>query len=194
MLQSLNRLHPAITKKQKPWEAVELIWLRFLEAFSMHSEGQSCIAKIQDVLDLIILLSSSNRSANKQSAMGILRNISFNNSNRPRLLTSGKYKYLKDFLLYAVIHLLFTRCIGDFLNVLNNKLVSGSLDEKIMVVTIIWALAANNQKAKLMLKCAGLETKLQETLKALHLTVEYNVDPEVLDQIYYVLKILKEDK
>lgn len=59
-------------------------------------------------------------------------------------------------------------------------------------VTIIWALAANNQKAKLMLKCAGLETGLQEALKALHLSVEYEVDSKTLDRMYYVLNMLKD--
>ncbi|GJQ85225.1 hypothetical protein Trydic_g13065 [Trypoxylus dichotomus] len=160
LLQSVNRLHPAVTKKQKPWEAVELIWLEFLETFSGHPEGQLLIAKAPDVLDLVILLTYSNRLPNKRAAIAILRNISFCSSNRPRLLSSA-----------------------DFLNVLSTKLVSGNLDEKIMVVTIIWALAANNQKAKLMLKCAGLETKLQEALKALHFSVEYEVESKVLDQI-----------
>ncbi|KRT81126.1 hypothetical protein AMK59_5745, partial [Oryctes borbonicus] len=143
LLLSLSRLHPAVTKKQKPWEVVELIWLEFLETFSVHSEGQFSIAKVPDVLDLVILLTYSNKLSYRRLAMGVLRNVSFCSSNRPRLLTSG-----------------------DFLDVLSNKLVSGNLDDKVTVVTIIWALAANNQKAKLALKCAGLETKLQEALKA----------------------------
>lgn len=67
-----------------------MIWLEFLLTFSSHSEGQHAIAKLPDVLDLIITLTNSSKSTNKEAAMTVLRNISFYSSNRPRLLASGK--------------------------------------------------------------------------------------------------------
>lgn len=57
----------------------------------------------------------------------------------------------------------------------------------------MWALAANNQKAKLVLKCAGLDTKLKELLRILQVSEEEKVQPEDLNRMHYVLNLLKDD-
>lgn len=88
-LNYISRLHPALTKKQKPWDTVELIWLEFLQIYSLYPEGQSSIAKINDAFELIITLTNSTKVPNKNTALLVLRNIAFYQPNRSRLLTSG---------------------------------------------------------------------------------------------------------
>lgn len=80
----------------------------------------------------------------------------------------------------------------DFLHVLQTKLANGSYEDKNIVVSIIWALAANNQKAKLILKCAGLDVKLQETIKYLQLSKQQETDINDIQRMHYVLTLLKE--
>lgn len=89
LLQHLSRLHPAITKRQKPWESIELLWLNFLEKFTTYPEGQAHVAKFPDTLELIITFANGGKSINRLNAMYVLRNVSFYPSNRSRLLTSG---------------------------------------------------------------------------------------------------------
>jgi len=47
LFQCLAKLHPSITKKQKHWEAVELMWLQFLSDFTFYSEGQQTLPKVE---------------------------------------------------------------------------------------------------------------------------------------------------
>jgi hypothetical protein len=128
LLGSTARLHPAITKKQKPWDLVELIWLEFLQTFTTYPEGQSSVAKISDVLDLVMTLTSTSKGPNKTTALMVLRNIAFYQPNRSRLLTSGQYDCLLD---DAQTHFHFAVAVsGEFLNLLKNKLDSGNREEK----------------------------------------------------------------
>lgn len=90
LFQSISRLHPASTKRQKPWESIELIWLQFLEIFTTHPEGQTCVAKIADVLELILAMTASSKVQNRELALTVLKNLSFYQPNKPRLLASGK--------------------------------------------------------------------------------------------------------
>lgn len=50
LLQCLPKLHPSVTKKQKHWEAVEMMWLEFLSDFTLHAEGQLAVPKVQQSL------------------------------------------------------------------------------------------------------------------------------------------------
>ncbi|XP_069703739.1 rotatin isoform X2 [Periplaneta americana] len=43
----LHKLHPTLTKKQKHWDVVELMWLNFLSTFTFFPEGQQSIPKIR---------------------------------------------------------------------------------------------------------------------------------------------------
>ncbi|XP_017780002.1 PREDICTED: rotatin [Nicrophorus vespilloides] len=88
-LQTVTRLHPAITKRQKPWESIETLWLEFLNEFTSYVEGQTCVAKLTEVFELLMTFASSSRGNNKRLALEVLKNISFYQPNRPRLLTSG---------------------------------------------------------------------------------------------------------
>ncbi|KAG5864924.1 hypothetical protein JTB14_019478 [Gonioctena quinquepunctata] len=172
LFQSLSRLHPAITKRQKPWESIELIWLEFLQTFTTHPEGQTSVAKIAEVLELIMTLTTSSRAQNRQMAMSVLRNISFYQPNKARLLGSG-----------------------DFLNILQSKLSNGSKEEKNTVVAILWALSANSQKAKIILKSAHLDEKIQNILKHCQLLGggDFGWKTEDLERMRYVLDMLRDN-
>jgi hypothetical protein len=47
LFQCLPKLHPSVIKKQKHWEAVELMWLEFMSDFTFHAEGQLAVPKVQ---------------------------------------------------------------------------------------------------------------------------------------------------
>ena len=59
--------------------------------------------------------------------------------------------------------------IGEFLQVLHRKLVDGALVEKTIAASMVWALIANNQKGKAVIKCSGIHAKLQKALNQMHL-------------------------
>lgn len=90
LFSTFTRLHPAITKRQKPWDFVEVLWLDFLQVFTSFPEGQAAVAKIPEVLELIITLTTSAKATNRKEAVYVLRNIAFYQPNRPRLLMSSK--------------------------------------------------------------------------------------------------------
>ncbi|CAG9829728.1 unnamed protein product [Diabrotica balteata] len=171
IFQSISRLHPAITKRQKPWEFVELIWLDFLQTYTIHPEGQAAVAKIPDVLELIMTLTNSSKMKNRLMAIMVLRNATFYQPNKTRLLSSA-----------------------DFLNIVQSKLTTGSDEEKNIVVVIIWALAANSQKAKIVLKSIHLDDKLQNVLKHCQLlkSKESCLNTEDIDRMQYVLQMLRD--
>lgn len=100
-----------------------------------------------------------------------------------------KYFFSGSCLLNACLFFV----IGEFLNVLRSKLEHGSMDEKNAVVSILWVLAANNQKGKLALKCANLDVKLQEVLKQCHI-LEDRFDPRDVKRMHLVLKLLRENE
>lgn len=66
------------------------------------------------------------------------------------------------------------------------------MEEKNAVVSILWVLAANNQKAKLVLKCAGLDGKLQEILRQCHI-LEGSFSPGDVKRMHLVLKLLRDN-
>lgn len=94
------------------------------------------------------------------------------------------------FLVCIRINLNF---IGEFLNVLQSKLSLGTSNEKKTAVSIIWAMAANNQKAKLVFKSAKLDAKLDNIIKCAKL-LGHSSDSfrqEDLDMMELVLDILR---
>ncbi|XP_066146267.1 rotatin isoform X2 [Euwallacea fornicatus] len=170
LFQAMSRMHPAATKRQFPWDNVELLWLEFLQTYTRYSEGQSAIAKENDLLDVVIGLANSSKEINRRQALMVLRNVTFYQPNRPRLLSSG-----------------------DFLNLLQLKLSSGTCEEKKTIVVIMWSLAANNQKAKLVFKSAKLDSKLENLLKCVKLlgnaSDSYGKDDlELMDLVLSILR------
>lgn len=74
------------------------------------------------------------------------------------------------------------------------KLANGNAEEINCVVAIIWALAANNQKGKLTLKCARLDEKLHEIIKKCRLLPESDFTSQDVDRMFLVLNVLRDNE
>lgn len=61
--------------------------------FTFYPEGQTCVAKSFEQIELVISLALSTKSTNKILAMNVLRNVAFHQNNRAVLLSSGNYYY-----------------------------------------------------------------------------------------------------
>ncbi|KAF3426006.1 hypothetical protein E2986_13230 [Frieseomelitta varia] len=169
LLQFFTKIHPITTKRAKPWPLVELYCLEFLIDFTYYEEGQLCVPKAVDGLDVLFQLSKYSSSSNRILAISILRNLAFNTTNRPRLLSSV-----------------------DFINVLHDIFKNGTLDEIRIAGSMLWSLVSNNQKGKLIIRSAGFSQSIQEALGRITLL---NVDEEkdeedLIKMLQYILKIL----
>ncbi|KAL1501895.1 hypothetical protein ABEB36_007134 [Hypothenemus hampei] len=170
LFQSIQKLHPAMTKRQRPWDRVENIWLEFLQMFTIYPEGQSLIGKNPDLLELLMMLANTSNEPNRKLSLLVLRNVTFYQSNRPRLLSSN-----------------------DFLHLLQVKLVSGDQEEKKTIAVIMWSMAANNQKGKLAFKTAKLDLKLENAIKCFKLKGN-ELNREDLELMELVLGLLREPR
>ncbi|KAL6436580.1 hypothetical protein ACFW04_004801 [Cataglyphis niger] len=169
LLQFFTKIHPTLTKRVKPWPLVEMYCLEFLIDFTYYEEGQLCVPKATDALDVLIHLAKCSSSSSKVLAISILRNLAFNITNRPRLLSSV-----------------------DFINLLHDIFKSGSSCEINLAGSMLWSLISNNQKGKLIARSAGFSQSIREALGRFTLS---NVDASKQEQelvkiLQYVLTIL----
>lgn len=67
--------------------------------------------------------------------------------------------------------------------------MAGTFEEKNIVVSMIWTLVANSQRSKIALKCAGLDTRLQELIKQYDIQ---GINDSSYETMVYVLGVLKE--
>lgn len=74
---------------------------------------------------------------------------------------------------------------------LRDKLSEGNAEEKQAIVVMLWALSANNQRAKLLLKTAGLLEKLEEFAKALAVFANSNSKEVLL--VNDVIQVLNDE-
>nr|XP_022921045.1 uncharacterized protein LOC111429379 [Onthophagus taurus] len=164
-----SKLHPSMTKHQKSWKQVQLFWLEFLNIYSSYPEGQTVIHRFPELLQILITISESN-AENRILSIKILRNFSFCSSNKPRLLA----------------------CV-EFLGLISKLLISLENKEEFHIaLVILWTLSANNQKAKVILKCAGLDGKLKTALESAEIFVRSgDMDEKDLEEIRHVLQILR---
>jgi hypothetical protein len=79
---------------------------------------------------------------------------------------------------------------GEFLQMLHRKLGDGTSEEKTVAASMVWALVANNHKGKLVIKCAGIDKKLQEALNQLQL-LSAGEDTEVDERIHIISSVLQ---
>lgn len=87
MLHTLSRLHPQVTKQQKPWNQITLYWLQFYEILTRYTDV-NCNVKHLNFFRVVI--ESSYSSELRYHSLEIIRNFSFNVANRSGLLASGK--------------------------------------------------------------------------------------------------------
>ncbi|KAK1119474.1 hypothetical protein K0M31_013302 [Melipona bicolor] len=169
LLQFFTKIHPITTKRTKPWPLVELYCLEFLIDFTYYEEGQLCVPKAVDGLDVLFQLSKYSSSSNRILAISILRNLAFNTTNRPRLLSSV-----------------------DFINVLHDIFKNGTLDEIRIAGSMLWSLVSNNQKGKLIIRSAGFSQSIQEALGRITLlnVNEEKDEEDLIKMLQYILRIL----
>ncbi|EZA47060.1 Rotatin [Ooceraea biroi] len=171
LLQLFTKIHPSVTKRMKLWLLIEMYYLEFLIDFTYYEEGQLCVPKATDALDVLIHLAKDSSSSIKILAISILRNLAFNITNRSRLLSSV-----------------------DFINLLQDIFKNGSPCEVNLAGSILWSLVSNNQKGKLIARSAGLPRNIREAIS--RFTLENDVketEPEVVKILLYVLSILNPD-
>ncbi|XP_043499586.1 rotatin isoform X2 [Polistes fuscatus] len=169
LLQFFTKIHPVTTKRVKPWPLVELYCLEFLIDFTYYEEGQICVPKAVDSLDALIHLAKCSSSPTKILAISILRNLAFNVTNRPRILSSV-----------------------DIINLLHDVFKNGSLCEIRIAGSMLWSLICNNQKGKLIARTAGFSQSIQEALGRLTLLTTNNVEQEqdVVKILEYVIRLI----
>ena len=132
-----------------------ILWFDFLLSLTTFADGQLWLGTKAFLIDTLIDIAASDISSTGYkldlsglAALAILRNISFNQSNRSRLLLSKKYlRILADKVL--------TR----------QELKRNSNDnkqEETIALSAIWALTANNHKAKVAFTNGGITKLLME--------------------------------
>ncbi|XP_015602257.1 rotatin isoform X2 [Cephus cinctus] len=169
LLQLFSKIHPITTKRVKPWPLVEMYCLEFLIDFTYYEEGQLCVPKAVDGLDVLIHLARCSSLSTRILAISTLRNLAFNVANRPRLLSSV-----------------------DFINLLHNIFKNGTLAEIGVAGSTLWSLVSNNQKGKLIARSAGFPQSIQEVLGRLTLLTiaDAKQEQELVKMLQYVMRIL----
>ncbi|XP_065076156.1 protein rotatin homolog [Ochlerotatus camptorhynchus] len=137
VLDNMSKLHPAVTKLQKPWVTVTKLWLQFWEIYTRHSD-------VTEVKHLTVLGAFIRKSTPelRRLSLEIMRNMSFVNNNRPALLASQDYMYA-----------------------LKSVLDETDPAEQLLVVSSIWKIIANNNKGKSAIKSSPIPRRLNALLK-----------------------------
>lgn len=169
LLQFFMKIHPSSTKRVKPWPLVEIYCLEFLIDFTYYEEGQLSVSKAVDGLDVLIQLARCSTPSTRILSLSTLRNVAFNVTNRPRLLTSV-----------------------DFINLLHTTFKTGSTAEIGVVGSMLWSLISNNQKGKLIARSTGFAQSIQEVLGKLTLITvpEENQEKDLIKMLQYIIQIL----
>ncbi|XP_055593623.1 protein rotatin homolog [Uranotaenia lowii] len=161
VLDNINKLHPAVTKLQKPWIAVTLLWLEFWEIYSRHND-------VNEVRHLTVLGALIRKSTPELRllALEIMRNMSYVPSNRPALLASQ-----------------------DFMCTVKSVLDGENCSEQLIVASSIWKMIANNYKGKSAIKNSAIPRRLSALLKQRSLK-ERCEDDELFNVLNVVVKLL----
>ncbi|XP_043271648.1 rotatin [Venturia canescens] len=169
LLQVFEKIHPASTRRTKPWSLLEVYFLEFFNDFTFYEEGQVSVAKATDGLDVLIELARSSTPATRLLAISTLRNLVFNPANRARLLASAA-----------------------FMNLLHSTFEGGTFNEIGITGSILWSLVANNQKGKLTIRSAGFSQSIQEVLGRLSLLdmADERQRQDLAKILHYVVKML----
>ncbi|XP_050081131.1 uncharacterized protein LOC126568659 [Anopheles maculipalpis] len=161
---NISKLHPSVTKLQKPWIDVTHMWLEFWEVYTRYVD-------VSEVRHLTVLGALTRKSdlEIRLLAMAIVRNLTFVLANRPALLASSDYM----FILWNGLQR--TSCRGEVL----------------MAAVTVWKMIANNQRGKAAIKSSPLVRLIEGQVKHYSMTPEGNDQNElwnVLMTVYHILK------
>ncbi|ETN66053.1 hypothetical protein AND_002165 [Anopheles darlingi] len=128
VIDNISKLHPSVTKLQKPWVEVTRLWLEFWEIYTRYSD----VSEVRHLTVLGALFRKSNAELRLLS-LSILRNLSFVPANRIALLSSS-----------------------DCMFMLQTSLQQTNQDKQLIAAVTIWKLIANNHKGRAAVKSSPL--------------------------------------
>ncbi|XP_062560483.1 protein rotatin homolog [Armigeres subalbatus] len=161
VLDNVSKLHPVVTKLQKPWIMVTKLWLEFWELYSRHND----VSEVKHLTVLGALIRKSTPEL-RHFSLEILRNMSFVSSNRPALLASQDYMYA-----------------------LKSVLDGSDATEQLLVVSSIWKIVANNFKGKAAIKSSPIPRRLSALLRQRSL-LERCEDDDLFNVLTIVVNLL----
>uniref|UniRef100_A0A182WF54 Rotatin N-terminal domain-containing protein n=1 Tax=Anopheles minimus TaxID=112268 RepID=A0A182WF54_9DIPT len=161
---NISKLHPSVTKLQKPWIEVTQMWLEFWEVYTRYAD-------VSEVRHLTVLGALTRKSdlEIRLLAMAIVRNLTFVIGNRPTLLASLDYMFI-----------------------LSNALQrTSSRDELLMAAVTVWRMVANSHRGKAAIKSSPLVRLIEGQVKHYSMTPEGNDQNELWNVLMTVYRILK---
>ncbi|XP_073535059.1 rotatin isoform X1 [Phyllobates terribilis] len=140
-----NFLSLSLTKSNnKNLNAAANLWLKFLWNLSLGSDGQVMIMKLKGSVDLLLELTKYQQKLKFPSALLVLHNICFNQTNKPKILSNDN------------VMTVLCACLED-----DNPNIQR------IGASALWALLHNYQKAKVTLKTPLLKGRIEDALSAL---------------------------
>ncbi|XP_058829123.1 protein rotatin homolog [Topomyia yanbarensis] len=162
VLDNISKLHPIVTKLQKPWITVTKLWLEFWETYTRHND----VTTVKNLTVLGALIRKSTPELRRLS-LEIMRNMSFVAVNRPVLLASSDYMYA-----------------------LKTVLDGTETTEQLIVICSIWKVIANNHKGKSAIKSSPIPRRLNALLKQRSL-LQRCEDDDLYNILSVVVKLLQ---
>ncbi|XP_077126224.1 rotatin isoform X2 [Ranitomeya variabilis] len=140
-----NFLSLSLSKSNnKSLNAAANLWLKFLWNLSLGSDGQVMIMKLKGSVDLLLELTKYKQKLKFPSALLVLHNICFNQTNKPKILSNDN------------VMTVLCACLED-----DNPNIQR------IGASALWALLHNYQKAKVTLKTPLLKGRIEDALSAL---------------------------
>uniref|UniRef100_A0A182JWF6 Rotatin N-terminal domain-containing protein n=1 Tax=Anopheles christyi TaxID=43041 RepID=A0A182JWF6_9DIPT len=162
---NISKLHPSVTKLQKPWIEVTQLWLEFYEVFTRYVD----VSEVRHLSVLGALIRKSDLDI-RLLAMAIVRNLTFVLSNRSALLASADYMFI-----------------------LQNSLQRTSSRMEVMMAALsVWKMIANNQRGRATIKSSPLVRLIEGQVKHYSMTPEGNDQNELWCVLITIYQILKE--
>ncbi|XP_050096814.1 protein rotatin homolog [Anopheles aquasalis] len=164
VIDNISKLHPSVTKLQKPWVEVTRLWLEFWEIYTRYSD-------VNEVRHLTVLgaLFRKGNAELRLLSLAILRNLSFVAANRVALLSSS-----------------------DCMFMLQSSLQQTNQDKQLIAAVTIWKLIANNHKGRAAVKSSPLVRMTVALSKHYALQAANSaVDKELWDVLSTVRHILE---
>jgi len=151
----------------------ETMWLNFLVSLSFTSEGQQLIVKVENLLSTIIgffesYITSVEGAEVAYLSLLVLRNVSFNQSNKSKLISQA-----------------------DYINVVVLNLRSKNQSFQLLAVSTLDSLLHDYQKAKVILKNASVLKYLVE-LNDYHVRLRQNGSSRIQSIVNNLIRILND--
>uniref|UniRef100_A0A182QXR5 Rotatin N-terminal domain-containing protein n=1 Tax=Anopheles farauti TaxID=69004 RepID=A0A182QXR5_9DIPT len=160
---NLSKLHPSVTKLQKPWMEVTQLWLEFWEVYTRYID-------VSEVRHLTVLGALVRKSGSELRllALAIIRNLTFVLANRPALLASSDYMFILQNALQR----------------------TASEMEVLMAAVTVWKMIANNQRGKAAIKSSPLVRLIAGQVKHYSMTPDGNDQNQLWGVLMTVYRIL----